>query len=80
MEVSGGQFPGAGVADNVELRYVRPDHYIAVSCPWEIPSPDDAKTKRYQINPDAGMRKIIMPQEAVLDRVVNQYSLSYVWG
>lgn len=56
----------------IELRYVQSRNgYIAVSCPCRLPIPDDTVTGKYYIEPDWNMKEIILPQDAVLDRVTN---------
>lgn len=69
------QSHGDGFAERVVLRYVESDRYIAVSCPWDITSPDDAITGRYHIDRDEGMNEIILPQDTVLERVT-KYALA----
>jgi len=67
-----GQYHRDDVDGAIELRYVEPQNgYIAVSCPWWLPSPDDIVTGRYHIEPDWDMEEIHHPQDAVLDRVTN---------
>lgn len=63
-------------ADPIALHYVRPHLYIAISCPWEVPSPDHIITGKYHIDLDAGMNAKVMPQDAVLNRVIS-YANSY---
>ena len=42
-----------------------------MSCPWQLPSPDDNVTEKYRIEPDSDMEEIHHPQDAVLDRAIN---------
>jgi hypothetical protein len=56
----------------IELHHVQSRKgYIAVSCPWQLPSPDDNVTEKYRIEPDSDMEEINHPQDAVLDRAIN---------
>ncbi|KAF2175605.1 hypothetical protein K469DRAFT_702140 [Zopfia rhizophila CBS 207.26] len=65
-----GRYHRDDVSGAIELRYVQPhEDYIAVSCPWRLPNPDDIVTGKYHIELDLDMEEIIHPQDVVLDRV-----------
>ncbi|ERF74440.1 hypothetical protein EPUS_06618 [Endocarpon pusillum Z07020] len=65
-----GQYFWDDVDGAIELRYVQPRQgYIAVSCPWQLPRPNDVVTGKYRIEPDCDMKELKYPQDVVLDRV-----------
>lgn len=53
----------------IELVHYHSDHYIAVSCPWAVPG-HEAISGRYAFSP-ADQPGILMPQDAILNRVLN---------
>lgn len=70
--------------DPIELRHDTSDHYIAVSCPWYLPN-HNTVSGRYIFEGGVTPPGVVMPPDAVLDRVLNfkscnaEYTQTPIW-